>query len=74
MTAIDLTRDQCAALADLLRRTVDIIPKDIFAVCDIDIRVKLDVFCGAPLPTLEVQTHRFPQVFRPEAAAKEGEK
>lgn len=57
----------------MIDQAEDIVPQDIWAVCDIDIRVKIDVFCGAPLPTLEVQTHRFPQIFRPEPSAKEGE-
>lgn len=57
----------------MIDRAEDIVPQDIPAVCDIDIRVKIDVFCGAPLPVLDVQTHLFPQIFRPEPSAKEGE-
>lgn len=58
----------------MIDRAEDIVPQDILGVCDIDIRVKIDVFCGAPLPVLDVQTHRFPQIFRPKPAAREGEK
>ena len=57
----------------MIDRAEDIIPQDLYSVSDLDIRVRIDDFCGAVMPALEVQAHRFPQIFRPEPAAKEGE-